>query len=136
MRLSPSPFNDIFDHVDLMGPRGDGKSGGPQHDVQVPCFDSMWPALDNSLSPPVFNFGINATPSINQALNHTTDMQPFSQNHLWDSDCDLLTIDHNFGSLTNIGYATSAEPTHPTPNIIGGQHSITQVLGGIHSLQE
>lgn len=136
MRLSPSSFNDIFDHTDLMGPRSDGKSGGPQHEVEMSCFDSIWPVLDNCLSPPVFNFGINATASIDQALNHTTQTQPSSHDHLWNSACDLLTIDNNFGALNDMDYATSAEPTHPTPEIIAGQHSSTQVLGGMHSLQE
>ena len=136
MRLSSNSFTDIFDHADLMGPRSDGKLGGPQHDVDMPCSDSIWPGLDNSLSPSGFDFGISTTPSTSQAFNHTTHIQPFVHDYLWSSACDLLTSDHNLGSLTDINLATSAEPINPTPDTIGGQHGGTQLLGAVHSLQE
>ena len=136
MCLSPNSFTDILDHTDLMGPRSDGTFGGPQCEVDMPCFDPIWPVLDNGLSPSGFDFGINTTPSMNQAFNHTTRIRPFAHDYLWNSDCDLLTSDHNVGALTDIDYTPSAEPIQPTPYIIGGQHDSTQVLEGMRSLQE
>ena len=130
MHALHASFNDIFDHTDPMGPKSEGISGGPQHEIEVSCFDSMWPVLDNCLSPPV---GINTTPSINEAFNNNSHTQPFSPSHLWNKYCDLLAIDHNFGALTDIGYATSAESI---PDIIGVQPNSAQILGGMHSLQE
>ena len=136
MCLSPNSFTDIFDHTDLMGPGSDGNFVGPHREVDMPHFDPIWPGLDNSLSPLGFDFGINAAPSMNQAANHTTRIQPFVHDYLWNSECDLFTSDHNLGALTDTNFATSAEPINPTPDIIGGQHGGTQPLGAAHSLQE
>ena len=136
MCLSPNSFANIFDHTDLMGPRSDEKLGGSQREADLPNFDPLWPGLDNSFSPSGIDIGINTTPSMNQAFDHTTRIQPFVHDYLWNSDCDLLTSDHILGALTDINFATSAEPINSTPDIIGGQRGGTQPLGAMHSLQE